>query len=334
MRRKHKKFISILLTMAVAITPVSALNVFAADTDTNDTSNDSDIVIEANDTVLVKDVDYTLEYEDNVKVGTGKVIVHFIGNYSGEKEQTFNIVRKSSGGGGGGSSSSAIKTTPTPTPTATPAETDNSEETANPTDKPTETEAPTENIHSSYLKGYEDNTVHPDAPITRAEAAAILTRTLDIQDNSQTAKTFPDVTAADWFYGDINKMSSAGIITGYEDGTFHPNSPVSREEFVAMLVRNWDVLTFADIPFTDVKPNVWSSDYIYTAFANGYINGYEDNTFKPEASITRAEAVKILNGILGRDDFSGTENPFSDLSENHWAYKQILEAAVDHIPNN
>lgn len=314
----YKKIISLLLTMVIS---ASAISVFATDSAVTDDLNDN-IVIKTEDNILVKDVDYTLEYKDNIKAGTATVVVHFIGNYSGEKEQTFNIVKKSSGGGGGGGGS-ASKTTPTPEPTAAPAE----------TTQPTETEKPTENIHLSYIKGYDDNTVRPDASITRAEAAAILARTLNIPDGS-VPKTFPDVSDTDWFADDINKMSSAGIITGYEDGTFQPNSPVSREEFVTMLVINGDVLPFTDIPFTDVKPDVWSSDYIYTAFTNGYIDGYTDNTFKPEAPITRAEAVKILNEVLGRDDLPTAENPFSDLSESHWAYKQVLEAAVDHMPNN
>lgn len=327
---RHKNFISTLLMLAVAITSSSVINAFAANDIENNIVNDSDIVIKADDKILVENKDYTLEYKDNIKVGTAKVIVHFIGNYSGEKEQTFNIVKKSSGSsGGGGGGSSAPNATSTPTPTSSPASTP---ETTSPPAENTEPEDiknSEENIHLSYINGYDDNTVRPDAPITRAEAAAILIRTLDIPDGSQT-KTFSDVSPADWFYTDISKMSSAGIITGYEDGSFCPNSPVSREEFVAMLVRNGEVLSFDDIPFTDVESDVWSSDYIYTAFTKGYINGYEDNTFKPAAYISRAEAVKILNGVLGRNDFSSTENPFSDLNANHWAYKHVLEAAVEH----
>ena len=103
MLERKKKIISMLLAMALS---ASMISVFAADNANNDVADDivsgDDIVVKVDETVLVKDVDYTLEYQNNVQPGTAKVLVHFIGNYSGEKEQTFNIVKKSSGGGGGG----------------------------------------------------------------------------------------------------------------------------------------------------------------------------------------------------------------------------------------
>ncbi len=60
------------------------------------------------------------------------------------------------------------------------------------------------------------------------------------------------------------------------------------------------------------------------------IDGYDDNTFKPDNLITRAEAVKIINSILGRTDYRNEKNPFTDVKTSHWAYKQILEAAIEH----
>ena len=120
--------------------------------------------IEVKGTVLVKNVDYILSYKDNVNVGTATVIVTFIGNYAGMKEQTFNIVPKpttkpSSGGGGGGGGGGTRSTRVTlaevtPQPTAEPVYT----------------------YHEAYIKGYDDGTFKPDAYITRAEAAAVLQR--------------------------------------------------------------------------------------------------------------------------------------------------------------
>ena len=68
----------------------------------------------------------------------------------------------------------------------------------------------------------------------------------------------------------------------------------------------------------------------YSAYKAKYIEGYEDNTFKPDNPITRAEAVKIINSVLDRNDYRNEKNPFGDVSQNHWAYKQILEAAIEH----
>lgn len=379
---RYKKIISVLMAMAVS---ASAISVFAADV-TND-----DIVIKTDDTVLVKDVDYTLEYKDNVNVGTAKVIVHFIGNYSGEKEQMFNINRKTSGSGGGGSSrpsSNTVTVTVTdkdgkPITTTKKEENDkviitlpsNKElkddepytvtvtdkggkpveteitlkdkkgneatgktdsngkvtlpQTVEVTPSPMPTNEPEEAEHNAYISGYEDGTFIPDGQITRAETASMLYGVLETS-NKEIDVTFSDLKDGAWYMYAVQAMTNAGIISGYTDGTFRPDRHITRAEFVTMLMRTKDIQTFDVIPFTDVAADLWSADYIYTAYTNGYIDGYEDGTFQPDSPITRAEAVKIINEVLGRTDFRNEINPFSDVSNMHWAYKHILEAAVTH----
>lgn len=119
MMKISKKVISILTALAMSVPSVGVL---AADIVTSGSSGKQDVIIMDNETVLIKDTDYTLEYKDNVNVGEATVIIHFIGNYSGEREQTFNIKRKPStgGGGGGGGSYSKPTVTATPIPTAEP----------------------------------------------------------------------------------------------------------------------------------------------------------------------------------------------------------------------
>ena len=97
-----------------------------------------------------------------------------------------------------------------------------------------------------------------------------------------------------------------------------------------MIMQNKTLTEFDKIPFTDVKSDLWSAKYIYSAYKAKYIDGYDDNTFKPDNLITRAEAVKIINSILGRTDYRNEKNPFTDVKTSHWAYKQILEAAIEH----
>ena len=142
--------------------------------------------------------------------------------------------------------------------------------------------------------------------------------------------SFSDIKESAWYYESVNAMSQAGIINGYTDGTFRPENQITRAEFVTMIMQNKTLSEFDTIPFTDVKSDLWSVKYIYSAYKEKYIDGYEDNTFKPDNPITRAEAVKIINSVLGRNDYRNEKNPFGDVSQNHWAYKQILEAAVEH----
>lgn len=383
---RYTKIIPMLLAAVMAAAAPTALAV-----ETEPVADS--ITVQENGTVLVKDVDYTLEYKDNVNVGTATVIVHFIGNYSGEKEQTFNIVRKSSGGGGGGGSSvktenntnvtvtdkdgnkinvtkkeengtviitlpsnKVIKDDAPVTITVTdkknnPVETDvvlkdkggheatgktdadgklvlpktEAEPSPMPTDKP-------DFEHTAYISGYENGTFIPDGRITRAETASMLYRVLETKDNKANL-FFTDLANGAWYIPAVKAMSEADIIHGYEDGTFRPDNQITRAEFVTMLMQNNDVQTFEELPFSDVSSDLWSADYIYSAYKAGYINGYEDGTFRPDSPITRAEAVKIINEVLERNDFNNKTNPFSDVSNTHWAYKQILEAAVNHNVN-
>ena len=295
--------------------------------------------IEVKGTVLVKDVDYILSYKDNVNVGTASVIVTFIGNYAGMKEQTFSIVPKptskpSSGGGGGGGGGGSRSTRVTlaevtPQPTAEPVYI----------------------YHDAYIKGYDDGTFKPDAYITRAEAAAMLSRVMPTETPEPTAtptpnvrlsttqtpiptvkptpKAFTDVKKTDWCYSAVSTMSERGMIDGYNDGSFKPDNHITRAELVTMLTRG-NTEKFVGVPFNDVFSNRWYADYIYTAYKHKYIDGYGDSTFRPENPITRAETVKIINGYLGRNDYSNEEKPFKDVSDDHWAYKEVLEAAISH----
>lgn len=295
--------------------------------------------IEVKGTLLIKDVDYVLSYKDNVDVGTATVIVTFIGNYAGMKERTFNIVPKptakpSSGGGGGGGGGggrgggvSVTLSSVTPKPTAEPVY----------------------KHHESYINGYDDGTFRPDSYITRAEAAAMLLRITPTETPASqptatpnvrlkatptpttkpTPKTFTDVKKSDWYYGAVSALSETGMIKGYDDNTFKPENYITRAELVTMLIRGREE-KFVGVPFNDVFSNRWYADYIYTAYKYKYISGYDDSTFRPEKPITRAETVKIINGYLGRCDYSNETNPFKDMSAEHWAYKEILEAGVSH----
>lgn len=221
---------------------------------------------------------------------------------------------------------SSVRTTPKPT--ATPKATDSP--TAAPTVNPTAAPSDGTKTHKAYIVGYERK-FNPDGNITRAETAAMLARLDDsFDENESYTTTFADVDSALWYYRTVGFAESQNIITGYEDGTFKPEGSITRAEFASMIAK------FAELdientytPFEDVNGH-WAADKIAACYEAEYIHGYEGNIFRPDEFITRAEAVFIINRMLGRDDLENIENPFTDVSQTHWAYTDIMEAAVTH----
>lgn len=343
---------------------------------------EGELAIAIDGNVLVKDKDYTLTYRDNTKVGKAMVTVTFIGNYKGEREVSFNIVKKKSSHSNRKENTTVkimeddnlIMTTETngdvrvdlnqnikvnsvykayvtlygmpqinkyveiiddkgrtlrgktdskgiaylsvvATPTATPVS--------------GSSVTPTPEIHKAYIFGYENGTFRPDNTITRAETVSMLNSVLDVKTGDKNL-SFSDIESSAWYAPVIKKMAAEGIINGYTDGTFRPDNQITRAEFVTMLMKSKSIQKFEKLPFPDVDKELWSADYIYSAYMSEYIDGYADGTFKPDNPITRAEAVKIINAVQKRTDFKVTNNPFVDLKESHWAYSQILEAAVEH----
>jgi hypothetical protein len=145
---------------------------------------------------------------------------------------------------------------------------------------------------------------------------------------------FSDITANAWYAEAVNCLAGMGILKGYKDGSFKPNAPISREEFTAVLCRFFEAeLIDGDNPYSDVAG--WAYSYIVADAELGWLIGYNDGTFRPKAFITRAEAVTAINSILDRkvlaEDIPVEYHAiYSDLSEGHLAFQDILEASVIH----
>ena len=194
----------------------------------------------------------------------------------------------------------------------------------------------TEN-HYGYIVGYDDGTVRPNGKITRAEVATIFFRLLT--DESRDAywcqtNDFSDVSASDWFNNAISTLTNAGILDGYEDGTFRPNGNITRAEFATIAVRFFDLTYEGEDLFPDISDH-WARDYINQAAAAGFVNGYEDGTFRPNNAITRAEAVTLVNRTLERkphkahllaDMIQWPDN----MDQTTWYYADIQEATNSH----
>ena len=194
--------------------------------------------------------------------------------------------------------------------------------------------------HYAYIIGYEDGTVRPQGNITRAEVATIFFRLLTDEVREEywsTVSGYTDVKAGDWYNNAISTLSDLGIITGYEDGTFRPNASISRAEFVTIATRFFDYAAEYEGAFSDVSYSSWYADFVQAAVDMGLVNGYENGTFRPNASITRAEAVAIVNRVLLRRPDAdhllpwSVMNTFSDnVLESAWYYEDIQEATNSH----
>ena len=190
--------------------------------------------------------------------------------------------------------------------------------------------------HIAYLSGYPDGTFGPDRNMTRAEVAQMFYALLNDQ-NVPATVSFSDVPDGAWYADAVETLASLGMFTGYPDGTFHPNSTITRAEFAAAALSFADMAPSARCSFPDVSAQDWFSPYVASAAEYGWIGGYPDGTFHPSGSITRAEVAVIVNHMLGRTpDQSFVDRSldrlvsFSDLNSSHWAFYPIMEASNSH----
>lgn len=179
--------------------------------------------------------------------------------------------------------------------------------------------------------------VRPEGKITRAEVATIYFRMLT--DESRTKfwsqnSGYSDVKTGDWFNNAVSTLSNAGIIAGYEDGSFRPNGYITRAEFATIAARFFDVTYNGKDLFPDISGH-WAKDYINQAANKGFVNGYEDGTFKPDRNITRAEAVTLVNRTLDRhpDKSHFTKDMLvwpDNMDQTKWYYADMQEATNSH----
>lgn len=192
--------------------------------------------------------------------------------------------------------------------------------------------------HVAYIMGYPDGTVQPKGEITRAEACTIFFRLLtESSRDYYFSKTndYTDVNAGDWFNNAISTLSNAGIVTGYNDGTFRPNQPITRGE-MAKIIANFANLNKGTKSFTDLSGH-WSKTYVELAAGNGWIAGYPDGSFRPDQKITRAETVTMINRVLERVPAKELRLlsrsimlTFPDNNPGDWYYIAIQEASNSH----
>jgi len=205
-------------------------------------------------------------------------------------------------------------------------------------------------IHLAYMQGYPQGDFRPEAYITRAEIAAILTR-LSGQHivGAGEFDAFVDVSSDHWHHNYVAWAFSAGYVFGdpaSEDGQrkFRPDDPITRQEFAAIAARTPRMHRFGGgtMQFGDWSQiHDWAKTYVLAAFRAGWVIGDEEGMFRPLEYISRAEVATVFNRLLGRVD--GWEafghvylvNPndirsFPDVPEAAWYYPSVASATNDH----
>lgn len=192
----------------------------------------------------------------------------------------------------------------------------------------------------TYIIGYPDESVRPDASMTRAEAATVFYRLYDGEypefERRMSNGTFEDVKTDCWFYKEVETLYNIGIVDGMDEHTFAPDAPVTRAEFAVMAARFSDLDYKGGNIFDDVPNGHWAYSYINAAANAGWVEGYPDGSFRPDEPISRAEVVRLVNGMINRsvtlDKLKelDVECPYNDLAEKHWSYCDLMEATVSH----
>ena len=192
----------------------------------------------------------------------------------------------------------------------------------------------------TYIVGYPDESVRPDASMTRAEAATVFYRLYDGEYPDFTRRmsngTFEDVKTDYWFYKEVETLYNIGIVDGTEENKFAPDAPVTRAEFAVIAARFAGLDYQGGNVFDDVPAGHWAYSYINAAANAGWVEGYPDGSFRPDEPISRAEVVRLVNGMINRsmtlDKLKelGVKCPYNDLVENHWGYCDLMEATIPH----
>ena len=191
--------------------------------------------------------------------------------------------------------------------------------------------------HYAYVIGYSDGNVRPNANVSRAETATIFFRLLksDIRDGNLTSDNgFSDVSNGQWHNKAVSTMAKLGIVKGRRADRFDPDASITRAEFAAICARFNTKPVENSGSFSDISGH-WAENEIERAAAFGWISGYPDGTFHPDARITRAEAMTMINRVLCRmpqseSDLLDSMVTWPDNKPSDWHYLAVQEATNSH----
>lgn len=149
---------------------------------------------------------------------------------------------------------------------------------------------------SGVIGGYPDGSFKPNNNTTRGQFTKMLVLGMGWSLYDPYFPTFSDVAPGSTYYRYVETGYLRGVISGYGDGTFRPNSPITRAQTAKMLVtaKGWQPASPGVEDFYDVPNHHWAYGYIETAYRRGLLSGYGNGFFRPEQEVTRAQLSKML----------------------------------------
>ena len=200
--------------------------------------------------------------------------------------------------------------------------------------------------HDAYIAGYDNGYVGPNDTLTRAQAAQIIYTLMTDEAKAENAKkngkTFVDVSKTHWAYEAITMMTKAGVMVGTGDGKFAPDTVITREQFATMIAQLFKIEVNQPITgyiFKDLNGG-FADKYISFLYALGILEGKGDNMFGPKDSLTRAQAITVVNKLIGRlpgegaTSFGAVADQMKTWPDNMdttaWYYAAIQEATNSH----
>jgi hypothetical protein len=184
-------------------------------------------------------------------------------------------------------------------------------------------------VHQPVFNGYPDGLFHPTWNLTRAETAAVISRVKNLQEEPS-ANLYSDVPKEHWAYHYINKVSKAGYMNG-SNGTFRPDDPISRGEFVELILR---LRGIGPVPLAGFEDTIghWAHQSIATAKALKFIDGFPGSKFLPNQYIERQSAAKLLSIALYRGQLKDGEQTviqhWPDVKREDWSFGWIAETSM------
>ncbi len=186
----------------------------------------------------------------------------------------------------------------------------------------------TTDIDQPVFNGFPDGKFHPERLLTRAQTAAIVARVKELPPPSSVG-SYQDVPADHWAYGYIQKVTATGYMKG-NGGLFRPDQPISRAEFIVLMLRVKGIEPIPLNSFSESKG--WAKQAIETSKALKYIDGYGNDTFVPNGYMTREEIAKLLCIMLYRGELKDGDSQviqhWPDVPKDAWSFGWIEELSL------
>ena len=151
------------------------------------------------------------------------------------------------------------------------------------------------NQKNEIITGYPDGTFRPNEPISRAQAALIISRIMKLPEVGDFKLLYTDVSTEHYAYNEIAKLTKAGIFINTSN--FNPNNSLTRAQFskIIVLMYDFDIKNDVEVPFLDIPSNHWAKQYISFLAKTGITTGTTKTSFSPTKPVTRAQAIVLLD---------------------------------------